>query len=358
MARADDRGVSDPSIIASGERFDRQTRFAPLGPEGQARLERARILLVGCGATGGVLAQTLVRSGVGTLSLIDRDVVELTNLPRQVLFEDRHVAAATPKAEAAAETLARIGGPTKIEAQVGHVDAENLPELARGAQLILDGTDNLETRYLINDLSVETGIPWIYAGVVGASGLVLPIVPGQGACLRCLFPDPPPPGSLPTCDSAGVLLPAVGAVASLAAAQALRLLALDDHRDPTAIESALVELDLWHGTFRRLLAPRDPNCPCCGRRDFPFLHRPSGGRAVALCGRNTVQIPRPREAPDLEALAQRLEGSTKNFLRSRSFLRFQSEGMRITLFGDGRALIEGTDDIARAQAVYDRSIGR
>jgi len=177
-------------------RFDRQERFAPLGPAGQARLERARVLVVGAGALGGVLAQNLVRAGVGTLVLADRDVVELTNLPRQVLFEDRHAAEATPKALAARETLARIGGPTVVEAHAVHVEASNLEQLAADADLILDGTDNLTTRYLINDFAVRSGVPWIYGGVVSSGGLVLAVRPGKSACLRCIFPDPPPPGTV------------------------------------------------------------------------------------------------------------------------------------------------------------------
>ncbi len=204
----------------SASRFDRQARYAPIGEAGQARLEAASVLIVGCGALGGSSALNLVRSGIGRVVLVDRDVVELSNLPRQVLFEERHVGRS--KVDAALETLTRIGGPSRVETHAVHVDADNLAELAQGCDLLLDGTDNLATRYLVNDYCVERGVPWIYGGVVGAAGLVMPIHPGQSACLRCIFPEPPPPGALPTCDTAGVILPAVAANAAVQFAAALR----------------------------------------------------------------------------------------------------------------------------------------
>lgn len=336
-------------------RFDRQIRFTPFGAEGQAALARSRVLLVGCGALGGVLAQAFVRAGVGSLVLVDRDIVEHSNLPRQVLFDEQHAAAATPKAIAAAETLARVGGPTRLVVETLHVDADRLPALAAGADLVLDGTDNLETRYLINDWSVREHVPWVYAGVVGSSGLVLPVVPGVGACLACVFPEPPPAGSLPTCDTAGVLLPAVGAVASFAAGFGLRLLARPADRDD--VPSALVEIDVWHGSVRRILAPRDPVCRACGRREFPWLERPTAASPVALCGRNTVQIPSGGRALDLAGLARGLEGVATELVFARVLVRFAVDGHRFTVFGDGRALVEGTEDLARARTLYDRYVG-
>jgi adenylyltransferase/sulfurtransferase len=337
-------------------RFDRQVRFAPLGAAGQARLERAHVLLVGCGALGGSLAQTLVRCGVGALTLADRDVVELSNLPRQVLFEERHLG--RPKAEAARETLARIGGPTRVEARAVHVDADNLEDLARDCDLLLDGTDNLATRYLVNDLCVERGLPWVYGGVVGACGLVLPVVPGRGACLRCLFPDPAPPGSLPTCDTAGVILPAVAAVAAFQAGAALHLLAADE-RARAAYTPSLLDVDAWGTQARRLPAPRDPDCPCCARREFPFLLEPVERSAVSLCGRNTVQV-RPQHAAaraDLARLAERVRPQAGALALDEALLAFDVEGLRFTVFPDGRALIEGTQDVDRARALYDRWVG-
>ena len=228
-----------------GPRFERQTRFAPLGRAGQARLEAARVLVVGCGALGGAVAQNLARSGIGRIVLVDRDVVEESNLPRQVLFEDRHARERTEKAVAARESLARIGGPTQVEAFVEHVDADNVERLVRDADLVVDGTDNLETRYLVNDVCVERGSPWIYGGVVGSGGLVLPVLPGRGPCLACLFPEPPPAGVLPTCETAGVLEPAVAAIAAVQSGLALRILTAAEELTPR-----LVELDVWEGRVR------------------------------------------------------------------------------------------------------------
>ena len=237
----------------SDRRFERQVRFAPLGEAGQERLQSASVLLVGCGALGGVLAQHLVRAGVGRLVLVDRDVVEETNLPRQVLFDERHALDSVPKVEAAAETLARAGGPTILETHAEHLDADNIHALAEGTELLLDGTDNMPTRYLMNDYCVDRGVPWVYGGVVSGAGLLMPVIPGRGPCLRCVFRDPPPPGSLPTCDTAGVIAPAVGAVASMQAGLGLRLLV-----DPAGVEPALIELDAWNGAVHRVRVARDP----------------------------------------------------------------------------------------------------
>ena len=333
------------------DRFDRQRRFAPLGAEGQAALESARALIVGCGATGGILAQELVRAGVGELVIIDRDIVELSNLPRQVLFDEEDAVRGALKVEAAHRSLERIGGPTQLITHADHLDADNLAEYAAGCSLILDGTDNLGTRYLINDFCVETQLPWIYSGVVGSSGLVLPVLPGKSACLRCIFPDPPPPGTLETCDSAGVLLPAVAAVGSVSAGFALRILSA---RDLPAFQPSLISIDTWHGDLRSLAADRRSDCPACAKRQFPFLHEPSGRRPISLCGRNTVQIPGGKQRPDFNALHKRLAHTASDWSNLGPMLRFCVEEFRITLFADGRALIEGTDDIDRARSLYDR----
>ena len=337
----------------SARRFERQVRYAPLGAEGQEALARARVLLVGTGALGGGLAQLLHRAGVGTLVLADRDVVDETNLPRQVLFDERHAREAVPKVEAAAETLARAGGPTRLELHAVHVDADNLPQLAGDCDLILDGTDNLPTRYLINDHAVSSGTPWIYGGVVGGGGLLMPVLPGAGPCLRCVFRDPPPPGTLPTCDTAGVIAPAVGAVAALQAGLALRLLV-----EPDGLEPALVELDAWGGEVRRVRAARDPDCPCCGRGEHPWLETPETGQAVTLCGRDTVQVRGAGGRPDVDRIVERLEGVADEVRRAGPLLRFAVDGVRVTLFPDGRALIEGTEDVERGLALYDRYVGR
>ncbi len=333
------------------QRFDRQVRFAPLGQAGQERILGSQVTLVGCGALGGVLAQTLVRAGVGRMVLVDRDIVEPSNLPRQVLFDAQHAEKGVPKVQAAVESLERIGGPTELVPKSVHLDAGNVLELTRGSDLVLDGTDNLETRYLINDHCVANGVPWIYSGVVGGAGLVLGIRPGDGACLRCLFPEPPAPGSLPTCDSAGVILPAVGAVASMAAGLALRMLAVETA--PTDGPPSLIELDAWNGAVRTIRTPRDPDCPACGRGEFPFLEH-SHREPVLLCGRNAVQLPPSNRAPDLEALAANLPGGVQSIVHTKAMVRFSLDDLRFTIFRDGRALIEGTQDPDRARALYDR----
>lgn len=337
----------------SSRRFERQTRFAPLGRAGQERLESARVLIVGCGALGGALAQSLSRSGVGELVLVDRDLVEESNLPRQVLFDENHAREATPKVLAAAQTLSRIGGPTRLVTHAVHFDEQNAEELAEGCALVLDGTDNLATRYLVNDLCVASARPWIYAGVVGAGGLVLPVLPGRGPCLRCLFPEPAPAGTLETCESAGVLQPAVALVAALEAGLALRILAADANLVPE-----LFELDAWEPRLRTLSVTRDPECPCCARGEFPFLEDAAPHRAVRLCGRNTVQVRGARGGTDLARVEHALAGVARSVQRNELLLRFEVEEGRITLFPDGRALVEGTEDVGRALALYDRYVGR
>lgn len=334
-------------------RFARQTRFAPLGEAGQARLQSSRVLIVGCGALGGALAQSLHRSGVGELVLVDRDLVEESNLPRQVLFDAVHAQEAWPKVRAAAASLERGGGPTRIVTHAVHVDAENLPELAEGADLVLDGTDNLETRYLINDWCVRERKPWIYGGVVGSSGMVLAIQPENGPCLRCVFPQAAPAGSLETCESAGVLQPAVALVAAWQASLALHCLA-----GSPGLPQALMEFDVWQGRTRSLQVARDPDCPCCVRREFVHLESPVPHRAVRLCGRNTVQVRGSRGSTDLVRLEQQLRGVASSLVRNELLLRFATSEARITIFPDGRALIEGTEDIGRALALYDRYIAR
>lgn len=365
------RPAPDPD---ESRRFDRQARFTGVGAAGQARIQAASALVVGCGALGGSLAQSLARAGIGRLVIADRDIVEITNLPRQVLFDERHAREGTPKAFAARDSLARIGGPTRVEAHALHVDGEALARLAGapgesgGVDILLDGTDNLSTRYLINDFAVSRGLPWIYGGVVGSHGLVLPVLPGVprgsetgvgatsgGACLRCLFPDPPPAQSLDTCETAGVILPAVSAVAALQAAAALRWLA----SEPAARAGAtakLVQLDVWTFDFLAIDAPRDPSCPCCGRREFPFLAAAESSAAVVLCGRDTVQV-RGTARPDRERVRRVAREHGADVVEAGPLVRFTVEGLRLTLFPDGRALIEGTSDAGRARAVYDRYIG-
>lgn len=335
------------------DRFARQTRFAALGQDGQEALGESSVLLVGCGALGGVLAQWLVRAGVGHIALVDRDIVEETNLPRQVLFSAEHARMGSPKAHAAAEVLAMAGGPTRIEAHAAHLDGDLLLRLGAQADLILDGTDNMQARYLINDYAVKHDTPWIYGGVVSSGGLILPVLPSRGPCLRCIFPEPPPPGTLPTCDTAGVIGPAVGLIASMQAGLALRILS----GNAGDLEPQLLELDAWTGAVRQLGVPRRDDCPTCASRTFAFLDA-SGSQAdaVSLCGRNTVQV-MPSAKPSLAAVEARLQSAGIEVKSVGPLLRFEADGHRFTLFTDGRTLVEGTEDAGRALSLVARWVG-
>lgn len=335
------------------DRYSRQTLFPPLGPEGQRLLCASRAAVVGVGALGCQEAALLARAGVGHLDLIDRDVVEISNLQRQILFEERHAHDGLPKALAAAEVLRRANSTVRIEAHVRDLDPGNVRALLGAADVVVDGTDNLETRYLVNDFCVREGIPWIYAAAVGATGLLLPVLPGRTPCLRCLFETPPPPGSLPTCDTAGVLAPATSAVGALAAAEAIKVLS----GRLEAVRRGLWQIDVWNNETREIRAPEPrSDCPCCARRSFPFLEG-AGRRDVALCGRDAVQIRAKRGTrADLGQVRRRL-GDRVGVREGPGFLRFEAEGHEITLFDDGRALVRGTSDPARARSLYARWIG-
>lgn len=335
-------------------RYAKQTRFTPLGEAGQQRLLASRVLLCGCGALGSVIANTLVRAGVGHLTIVDRDFLETSNLQRQVLFTEQDVTDRLPKAIAAANHLRAINSAVTVEPIVADVTANNLATLAAGHHLVLDGTDNFETRLLINDYAVREQVPWVYGGVIGAEGRVMPIVPGETACLACLMPDAPAPGETETCDSAGVLSPAVNVVASLQALEAMKLLA--DCRD--ALVVGLTVIDLWDGRWRKLAVPRDPACRACGERRFDWLDGRRGSQAVVLCGRGAVQISPPPGTPAVDLAAMRAVLAPLGEVTGNAFLlRLQYEGHEITVFGDGRAIIGGVEDEAQARSVWSRCVG-
>ena len=334
----------------NADRYSRQTRFAPFGVEGQERLSAATAVIVGCGALGTVQAALLARAGTGTIHLIDRDYVEESNLQRQMLYTEADAAEAMPKAEAARRHLLEANSSIRIEAHVSDLNAENADELLLGAGVILDATDNFETRLLINDYAVRESIPWIYGAAVGSYGIAMPVLPGDSACLRCIYPEPPG-GSQPTCETAGVLGPLTNLIASIQAMEAIKI--LGGRCD--AVRRKIFTADVWDGPIRETsMPPRDPACPCCGRREFRYL---DGRRTpVSLCGRNAVQIHELRRPLDLAALARQLEGL--GALRSNEFaLRFMTGGYEITAFPDGRAIIKGTTDIGVARSLYAKYIG-
>lgn len=334
-------------------RYHRQMLFAPIGAEGQERLSRARVGLVGCGALGSVIAGHLVRAGVGFLRVVDRDFLELNNLQRQALYTEEDVARRLPKAIAAAAHLREVNSEVVIEPVVADVNPFSIGRFAEGLDLLVDGTDNFSTRFLVNDLAVSRGLPWVYGGVIGASGMTMTIVPGEGPCLRCLFPEVPAPGSTPTCDTAGVLNTVVAVVGSLEANEVYKLLV-----DPEARNRGLLTVDLWDLRFETVPVARDPECPACGRRTFPFLEADEEYATTTLCGRDAIQIaPRTPAALDLENLRRRL--SAVGEVRANPFLlELEVDGKKLTVFPDGRAIIQGVDDPAMAQVLYARYIGQ
>ncbi len=347
--------MPDHSNSLDLSRYARQMRYSHLGEDGQRRLAASHVLICGCGALGSLLANTLVRAGVGKVRLVDRDFVELSNLHRQTLFDEADVAAGLPKAVAAAEKLRKINSTIEIEPIVAHVGPENIETLCHGVDAIVDGTDNFETRYLLNDAAVHLGLPWVYGGCVGAEGQTLTIVPGETGCLRCLLPECPPPGSTPTCDTAGVLAPIVGVIASIQAQEAIKLLS----GNRAAISRQLTVIDLWQNRLMQLdvgdLRERG-DCPCCKQRQFPWLAGQQGSRAAVLCGRGAVQLTQAGGAVPLEEMAKRLAGLGR-VTRNPFLLRLAVDAFELTLFPDGRAIVQGTDDPAVARTVYAKYVG-
>jgi adenylyltransferase/sulfurtransferase len=342
----------DPSL----ERYSRQVRFPGVGEDGQRRLLGSRVTLCGCGALGTVLANALVRAGVGHLRLVDRDFIEASNLQRQVLFDERDVADNLPKAEAAARKLAAVNSSVRVEPVVADVDRTNVLDLVGDADLVLDGSDNFELRYLLNDAAVKLGKPWVYGGCVGSHGMTMTILPGKTPCLRCVFEAAPAPGEAGTCETAGVLGPAVGVVAGFQAAEALKV--LTGHRD--RINRDLIILDVWENELRRVkVAPLlgKVDCPCCQRRRFEWLEGEQGSHTTSLCGRNAVQVAhRAASRLDFAELAGRL-GPLGPVSYNRFLLKFRAEGHDFTVFPDGRAIIQGTDDVDRARTLYAKYVG-
>jgi molybdopterin/thiamine biosynthesis adenylyltransferase len=333
------------------ERFSRQVLFAGIGVEGQLKLAAARVVVVGCGATGSALISLLARAGVGTIRIIDRDYVELSNLQRQSLFDEADATESLPKAIAAAKKVAAFNSNIVIEPRVADLTPANIPDLFAGMQLILDGTDNFETRYLINDFAVKTSLPWIYTAAVGSYGVSLNVLPGKTGCLACIFPDSPQ-GAVETCETAGILNSTVNLAASIAATEALKLLVGAEDQ----VRRTLLSFDLWTNQRAEVAAehPR-AGCRACGLREF--IHLAGEGRPhVTLCGRNSVQIHERRRPVNLAEMTKRLK--PHGTVRHNDFvLKFWHEPYEMTLFPDGRAIIKGTTDTAVARSLYARYVG-
>ncbi|MFN7021011.1 MAG: ThiF family adenylyltransferase [Phycisphaerales bacterium] len=353
--------MAQTSIPADLARYHRQVILPGFGVEGQRRLAAAHALVVGCGALGTVATDALVRAGVGRVTIVDRDIVEFTNLQRQVLFDESDARAGLPKAQAAADRLARVNSVVEVVPVVADLNSRNVMDLCRTVGVVIDGTDNFQTRYLLNDACVKRtadGEPLalVYGGVVATSGMTLTIVPRATPCLRCIFPDPPPPGISPTCDTAGVLGPMAGVVACIQAAEAIKvLLGRTDLLRPV-----LSEFDLWNNTRRTIdLATIDRSaCPCCSGGRYEFLDS-AAEQTASLCGSDSVQVlpSAPTTIDPTEFVERMARAGFAGFSASRFMARGIADGLGLTVFTDGRAIIKGTTDAGRARSIHARFVG-
>ena len=326
--------------------------FTGIAREGQERLLASSAIIVGCGAIGAAVANLLTRAGVGRLRILDRDFVEPSNLQRQILFDEADARDALPKAVAAERKLRALNSDIEIEGIVADLNSRNIRDFLGGFPLILDGTDNFETRFLINDFAVESGTPWIYAAAVASYGLTMVIRPGQTACLACLMDTGGTAGIEETCDTIGVLGPIVNLVASIEASEAIKLLSGNENN----LHGRLISCDVWSGRFQSVQPERNPRCRACALGEFPYLE----GQAqphITMCGRDSVQIHERRRTLDLPALQKRLESTIPGVRQNGFLLRFQVAPYEMTVFSDGRAILKGTKDPAVARSLYAKYIG-
>ncbi len=339
--------------MSSQGRYSRQELFQPIGREGQERIRAARVLVIGCGGLGSNCASLLARAGVGSLRIVDRDLVELSNLQRQALFTEADARDGVPKAMAAARGIAAVNSEVRVEPVVADVDSSNILRLLDDVDLVVDGFDNFEGRYVLNDACVKRGLPWIYGACVGSTAMAQLIVPGKTPCLRCLHRDLPEPGAAQTCDTAGIIGPAASLASTLQVALALRFL-VEGAPPP---EAAVFCADAWDLHLGRFVLPaRAPDCPCCGQGRFEFLEL-SGRSATALCGHDAVQVRAlSGRRPDFSALAERLRpiGTVRV---NEYLLRLTAPPYELTVFEDGRAIVKGTHDEAVARSLVSRWIG-
>src|SRR5882762_963221 len=336
------------------ERYSRQILFSGIGKEGQLRLLQSRALIIGCGALGSAHAESLARAGVRKLRIADRDFVEASNLQRQTMFTEHDAIERMPKAVAAANHIREINGEIEVEPEITDVNHSNIERLVRDCDVVLDGTDNFATRYLINDACVKHKVNWVYGAAVGSYGVTMTIRPHQTPCLRCIFPEAPAAASGPTCDTAGVIMPIISVVAAVQVTEALKL--LTGHMD--SLHKSLMQFDVWRNEWRRVgITDRDPECLTCGLRRFETLAAEDREFAAVLCGRHAVQVsPAHPVKVDLLALSQRLK-SAGEVKGNDYLLRFRTGEYELTVFQDARSIIRGTDDIATARSLYAKYIG-
>jgi len=335
-------------------RYSRQILFKEIGKDGQQRLLDSRVLLVGAGALGASHAEMLARAGVGRLRIVDRDFVEFTNLQRQTLYKEQDATDRLPKAVAAKRRIAEINSEIIVEEQVADVNNSNVGSLIDGCDIVIDGTDNFQVRYVVNDACVKHNTPWIYGAAGSSYGTTMTVIPSETPCLRCVFEEMPDAGSAPTCDTAGVIMPIISSIAAVQVAEAIKL--LTGNRD--ALHRSLMQIDVWQNDWRKIkLAGPNPDCVACGKREFQFLDAESQEFAAVLCGRDAVQIAPPNPTKiDLKALAEKL--TPLGDVRVNEYLlRFNHNSTELTVFTDGRAIIKGTDDVSAARSLYAKYVG-
>jgi len=329
-------------------RYSRQLLLPEIGPKGQAALEDSYAVVIGCGALGTHALSSLVRAGVAKVKVVDRDIVEESNLQRQTLFNEADVGRA--KAKVAEERLREVNSTVKITGEVLDLSFSNIQGVVKGATVVLDATDNMDTRFLVNDACVKLGIPWVYAGAVGTTGMVMPIVQ-DGPCLRCVFPSPPQPGELSTCDTVGIVNTLPSVVASVEVTEAFKIM---QEKEPS---KELLFIDVWLPDFQKIRVKKNPDCECCGKRNFEFLQAKKRKLVVSLCGRNAVQVVPARPLKGgLDRLSKRLSKLGETYMVD-GLLRFRTKGVQITVFSDGRTIVDGTTDLAKGKTVFSKYVG-
>ncbi len=349
---ASHRMTSD--IQPSLDRYSRQILFSGIGREGQERLAKSRALIIGCGALGTSQAEALARAGIGRLRIVDRDFIEFSNLQRQTMFTENDARERLPKVIAAANHLREINSDIVVESEIADVNHSNIERIIEDCDVVIDGTDNFATRYLINDACVKHSVNWVYGAAVGSYGVTMTIRSGETPCLRCIFPEAPPAASAPTCDTAGVIMPIISMVASVQVTEALKLLT----RQFDALHKSLMQFDVWRNEWRRIAVGQpNPECKTCGAHKFETLESEGAEFAAVLCGRHAVQIsPSQLVRLNLSELGQRLAAAgdvkTNDYL-----LRFRTGEFEMTVFQDARSIIRGTDDVATARSLYAKYIG-
>jgi Dinucleotide-utilizing enzymes involved in molybdopterin and thiamine biosynthesis family 2 len=336
------------------ERYSRQILFREIGKAGQEKLSAARVLIVGCGALGASHAEMLSRAGIGKLRIVDRDFVEYTNLQRQTLFNEEDAEHRTPKAAAAKRRITEINSGVEVEAIVADVNNSNIESLIEGCDLVIDGTDNFQVRYLLNDACVKHKMTWIYGAAVSSYGTTMTVVPGETPCLRCIFEEMPDAGSSPTCDTAGVIMPIISSISAIQVAEAIKLLV----GDTASLHRSLVQIDVWQNDWRKIkLARPNADCKCCAQNSYEFLDAETQEFTAVLCGRDAVQIAPPKPVDlDLDAFADKIKFVT-SVNQNEYLVRFTIDENEVTVFRDGRAIIKGTDDVSQARTLYSRYVG-